>query len=156
MKGAEDRVGLVRLSPDGRQVVDRVQAGMGPRLHACRLQRAPHARHAPPGERARVGAEVDLAGVDLAGEVHQFPLRRPAAYDQVAVQALAQLGQALEHELRAWAGGVSAGQQTIVEAEDTHHALAAIERRAKRRMVVQAQIAREPDDARHSGEYGAG
>lgn len=72
------------------------------------------------------------------------------AHDQAAVQALAQLGEALEHELRSRSGGVSAPQQAVVEAEDEDHALATIERGAQRGMVVQAQVAREPDDAGHA------
>ena len=97
---------------------------------------------------------MHLAGVELARERGQLALGRPAADHELAVEALAQVGQALEHELRARPGGVAPAEQAIVEAEHADHPLAAIERRAQRRMVVQAQVARKPDEGRHSLEYG--
>ena len=156
MERAEDRVGLALLGGDLGEVVDGVQPGMRARLHAGLLERPPDAGHPSPGEGAGVGGEVDLAGVGLLRKLDQLPLRRPVADDQVPLEALTQLGQALEHELGARARGVAAAEQTIVEAEDADHALAAIEGRSQRGMVVQAQVAREPENARHRQGYGAG
>ena len=111
---------------------------MGAELDPCLAQGVAHPAPARPRERAGVGAEVHLAGVHLARERRQLALRRPAADHELAVQALAQIGEALEHELRARPGGVAPAEQALVEAEHAHHPLAAIERRAQGRMVARA------------------
>ena len=96
-----------------------------------------------------VGGEVDLVGADLRGQRRQLALGRPAAHHQPRA-ALAQrgveVGEALEQELRARAGGVAAVQQAVVEAEHRHDPLVAVERGAQGGMVAQAQVAAEPDE----------
>ena len=84
-----------------------------------------------------LGERDELAFRLAAGE-HEVPA--------ALLQRLAQLLQALEHELRARAGGVPAVQQRVVEHEHRHHALARVERGAQRRVVVHAQVAPEPDE----------
>src|SRR4051794_28356751 len=67
--------------------------------------------------------------------------------------ALAQRGvevvEAVEQELRARTRRVAAAEQAVVEAEHGHDALVGVERRAQRRVVVDAQVAPEPDDRGH-------
>ena len=41
-------------------------------------------------------------------------------------------------------------EQAVVEAEHRHHVVVGVERRAQGRMVVQAQVAPEPDEGGHA------
>jgi hypothetical protein len=43
---------------------------------------------------------------------------------------------------------VATVQQAVVEAEDGYHAVVAVERRAKRWVIVQPQVAAKPDEGR--------
>jgi hypothetical protein len=113
------------------------------------LQGRPNARDPPPRERARVLAEVQLGRPDLARQRGQLALRRAVAQHQPAEPPV-QIRQALEHELRARTRGVAAAEQPVVEAEHRHDPLAAIERRAQRRVIVHAQVAREPQQRGHA------
>jgi hypothetical protein len=71
-----------------------------------------------------------------------------------AAAALAQRGvevaQRLEHELRARTRRMAPMQQPVVEAEDGDDAIVLLERPAQRRMIVHAEIAREPDERGHA------
>ena len=73
----------------------------------------------------------------------------PATHHEQPAAPLVEVGEAFEEELRARTGRVTAAQQPVVEAEHRHHAVAGVERRAQRRMVVQAQVARQPQQRRH-------
>jgi len=70
-------------------------------------------------------------------------------------QRRVQVAQALQQELRAGTGRVAAAQQPVVEAEERDDAVVAVERRPQRGMVVDAQIAPEPDDGDGSSGHGA-
>ncbi len=153
MERAEDRVGLAGLRAHRVEVVDGVQPRMREAVDAVLLERAPHALDPAPGERARVGAEVDLAGLGFPRESGQLALGRPTADHEQAAEPLVQVAEALEHELRARPRGVPAPEEAIVEAEHRHDALGAVERGAERGMVVHAQVAREPDEGGHLTEY---
>jgi hypothetical protein len=84
----------------------------------------------------------------LARHLRQLALGR-APHDHEVPAALlqggAQLAQRLEHELRPAARGVAPVQQRVVEHEHRDDALAGVERRPQRRVVVHAQVAPEPD-----------
>jgi hypothetical protein len=58
-------------------------------------------------------------------------------------QPLVEIPEAFEQELGSGTGGVTPGEQPVVKAEHRDQALAGL-RGAKRRMVVQAQIAPQP------------
>jgi hypothetical protein len=81
-------------------------------------------------ERTHVRAEVDLVGPDVPRHRRQLALGRAMA-DRQASAALPQrrveVAQAIEQELGARAGAVTPVQQAIVQAEDGHHPLVAIE-----------------------------
>ncbi len=87
-----------------------------------------------------------------AGQRGQLTLGRPAPDHQGTVQPLAQIGEALEHELGPGAGGVTAVEQAVVEAEDGHHPPGRVERRSQRRVIVHAQIACEPNEGGHRAD----
>jgi hypothetical protein len=132
------------------EVVDGVQARMAEAVHAGRTHGGEHALGAPAGERAGVGAEVELVRQRAACQARQLPLGRAVPEDERAVEPRVEVRQAVEHELGARPGRVAAAQQPIVEAEHRHHPLAAVERGPQGGMVVHAQVAREPDEPRHA------
>ena len=116
------------------------------------VQGGPHPP-APDGlVRARVAAQVDLAGAGFAGQRGEFPLRRPVPDDQprAALRKLAvQVGQALQQERGAGSGRVAPVQQPVVQAEHRHDLLVCGQSRAERRMVVHAEVPAEPDKSNH-------
>jgi hypothetical protein len=153
MERREDRVRLARLRARRAELVDRAESRMRVQLDAAALQRSPHSRAARPRERRHIAGEVKRARLRLARERGQLALGRPPAQQQPAAalaQLAVELGEALEQELRARPRCVAAVQQGLVEAEDRHHALALLQRRRQRRVIVHAQVAPKPDDRRQA------
>ncbi len=60
--------------------------------------------------------------------------------------ATVEVSQALEQELRARPGCVSAVQEPVIQTEHGHHLLVGVERGAQGRVLVDTQVAPEPDD----------
>ena len=148
----EHGVGAALPGLDGAHVVDHADPRMGVPGDTGLVQGGPHPP-APDGlVRARVAAQVDLAGAGFAGQRGEFPLRRPVPDDQprAALRELAvQVGQALQQERGARSGRVAPVQQPVVQAEHRHDLLAPGQRRAERRMVVHAEVPAEPDKSNH-------
>ena len=99
-----------------------------------------------------VRGEVELLGPDLLCERCELALRRPVANDEAAAapaQRPVEVGQAFEQELRPRTGRVAAVEQAVIEAEDGHDVVVGIQRRPQRRVLVQSQVAPEPDDRTH-------
>jgi hypothetical protein len=105
------------------------------------------------GERADVGAQIHVRGARLLREPRELALGRAAPHDQAPVEGAVQVLQALEHELGARAGGVAAVQQAVVEAEERHDLAVLGERPPEGGVVVDAQVAPEPDDRGHRFGY---
>lgn len=154
MEGAEDGVGLARLGAQLVEVVHRVKSRMGEALDTCLPERARHAIDPPSCEGTGVGAEVRLAGLGLPGERGQLAFGLSAADDEEAAEALVEVREALEHELGPRAGGVAPGEEAVVEAEHGHDAVGTVEGGAQSGMVVDAKVAREPDEGGHAGGTG--
>ena len=114
------------------------------RLDVRPLQRSPHPLHAPAGERSRIGRAVHLIGADLGGERDELPLGRATADHEVALEALAQVLERLDQELRTRARCVTAVEQPVVETEDRHDAVVGVESGTQRGMVMDAQVTGEP------------
>ncbi len=138
---------------DRAELVDRARGPACPhtstRAPASALRvRSPRVR--ANGETSRV--KCSRVAPSSCASAAQLALGRAVADDQAAA-ALAQrrveVAQGLEHELRARARRVAPVEQAVVEAEDRHDPLVLLERRPQRRLVVDAQVAPEPDDRRH-------
>ena len=102
---------------------------------------------------ADVGAEMDRLGPDLGRQLRDLDLRSTTADDEMAAagaQRAIEVLQALEQELCAWPGRVAAVEQAVVEAEHRHELLGAQARGLERRVVVDPQVAPQPQDARHA------
>jgi hypothetical protein len=120
------------------------------------LKGPPRQLSAVAGERAHVGGEVDLGGADLARHFDQLALRPAVTHHQAAAALLeraVEVRQALEQELRPRARGVAAVQEAVVEAEDRHDPLVALQRHAQCRVVVHAQVAAVPEERGHRDGY---
>src|ERR687895_258385 len=94
---------------------------------------------------------MNLVRLGLAGERGKLPLGRTAPDDEEAAETFVQVREALEHELRARAGGVAPGEEAIVEAEDGHDLLRTLQGGAQGGVVLEAKVAREPDEGGHAG-----
>jgi hypothetical protein len=146
---AEDRLRLAGRGADlagsVRDVEARVSvqggAGVGERRRDGAAAVAREGRH--------VGAEVQRGRSGLARERGQLALGRAVADDEAGV-ALAQrgveIGEAVEQELRSRSGGVAAVDQPAVEDEDRHQPVGALARGVQGWMVVEAEVAPEPED----------
>ena len=151
MKRREHGVGVAALGPDGVEPVDGEQAGVHVERHRP-AERGADLALAAPRERTDVGAEVHRLRPGLRRERGQLAPRRAVAQEQAAAplpQPRVELGQALEQELGPGARGVPPVQQTIVEAEHGHDRVRGVERRPQRGVVVQAQVATQPQDGDH-------
>jgi hypothetical protein len=94
---------------------------------------------------------VNRGRLDLLGEPKKLLLGRAVPQYQGGpsrAKRCAEVREALEQELGPRTGGVAAVQQAVVEAEDRDHAVVAVERRAKRWVIVQPQVAAKPDECR--------
>ena len=92
---------------------------------------------------------MQLAGARLARERRELARGVAAAHHEVGAalaQRVTQLAQAAEQEADARAGGEAPTEQGVVEHEHGHDALGAAGGRRQRGMVVDAQVAPEPDD----------
>ena len=92
---------------------------------------------------------MQLARARPRRQRRQLPLGVPGAHDEVGAavaQRGAQLAQAAEQEAGPRAGLEAPAQQPLVEHEDGHHAVGRAGRGGQRRVVVDAQVAPEPDD----------
>ncbi len=95
---------------------------------------------------------MELLGPDLLCERCELALGGAVANDEAAAapaQRAVEVGQAFEQELRAGAGRVAAVEQAVIEAEDGHDVVMRVECGAQRRVLMQSQVAPEPDDRRH-------
>ena len=148
----EHRVRPAGLGAQRGEVVHRRDARVLHRRDALGAQRERHGLDPAPRERPHVGAEVHLVCPDLAGEARQLVLgRAPADHEATAAlgERSVEVGQAVEQELGAGPGGVAPGKEPVLEAEDRHHALVALERRPQRGVVVDPQVAGVPDEGGH-------
>lgn len=105
------------------------------------------------GEWTHVGREVDVLDLGLTSQGDQLSFRVAAPHDEatsaVAERAI-EIPQAVEQELGARTGRVAATQQPLVEAEDGNEMLGPVRRRVKRRMIVEAQVAAQPQERVHA------
>ena len=112
---------------------------------------------ARPGERGDVVREVHGLGAALARQRGQLLLRPALADDEVGAalaQRLAQLREAAVQEPRAVGGREAPAEQPRVEHEHRHDAVALAVRGGQRRVVVDAQVAPEPDEGRSTHSMG--
>jgi hypothetical protein len=97
---------------------------------------------------------VDLVSADVLGRRDELALRWSSAHGEPAA-ALSdggvEIGQRLEQELRSRTGREAAVQEPVVEAEDRHHSIVATHGRPQRRVIVDAEVASEPDERGHRG-----
>jgi hypothetical protein len=112
-------------------------------------------------ERGDVGGEVHGPRAGLPRQLGQLALRRAAAHDEVRAalsQRRPQVREAAEQEVRPRAGREAAVQQRAVEHEDRHDMVRRAGGGGQRGVVVDAQVAPEPDDrgGGHLPGYGAG
>ena len=150
VEGREDGVGL-----DGADVGDE-QARLRAHLDAERLR---HAAVAGARERRDVGGEVERGRAAFARERGQLLLGPALADHEVGAalaQRLAQLGEAAVQEPGAVGGGEAALEQPRVEHEHGHDAVALAVRRGEGGVVVDAQIAPEPDEGGGAHPPGTG
>ena len=92
---------------------------------------------------------MDLPRAGLARERDQLAHRVAGAHDEVGAalaQRGAQLAQAAEQEAPARAGLEAPAQERLVEHEHGHDALGVTGGAGQGRVVVDAQVAPEPDD----------
>ena len=144
----EDRVRLAALGPRLADVGDE-QPGMAHDLDARLAIAASTRRSRAIAKPRHVGGEVQRARARLLRQRGQHRLRCAGAHDEVraaVAQRGAQLAQAAEQEAPARAGLEAAVQQRLVEDEDGHDAVGRAGRGGQRRVVVDAQVAAEPDD----------
>ena len=95
------------------------------------------------------------AGADGPGERRQLLLGPPVTDDQPAAapaQRGVEVGQALEQELRARARCMAAVEQPVVETEHRNEMVGAGAGRVERRVVVDPQVAAEPQNCRHPAD----
>ena len=150
VEGREDGVGL-----DGADVGDE-HAGLRMRRDTDRLGDPPVA-----GERERrdVLGVVERGRAAFARERGQLLLRPALADHQVAAalaQRPAQLGEAAVQEPGAVGRGEAAGEQPRVEDEHGHHPVALAVRGGEGGVVVDAQIAPQPDEGGGAHTPGTG
>ena len=108
-------------------------------------------------ERGDVVREVHGLGAALARQRRQLLLRPALADDEVGAalaQRLAQLREAAVQEPRAVGGREAPAEQPRVEHEHRHDAVALAVRGGQRRVVVDAQVAPEPDEGRSTHSMG--
>src|SRR4029079_5518752 len=88
-------------------------------------------------------------GLELADETWEH-VRRPAAGEPQATAALAdrrgKADEALPHEPDPVRSGPAAGYQRVVDDEQRDHLIGLGDGRAQRRVVMEAEVAAEPDD----------
>ena len=151
----EHRVRLARLGPHLARLVDRRE----PRMRAGSRRppqspapRSPRARAKGVTSAAKCTSSAPTSSASAGSSRSGGPCRITSPPPRSRSDA-SRSRQALEHELRPRPGGVAAVQQPVVEAEDRHHAIVAVERRAQRGVVVEAQVAPEPDDRRSPRGY---
>jgi hypothetical protein len=96
---------------------------------------------------------MHLGDARLACKRGELPLRPAAPEHEQPAEPLVQIGQALEHELRPRSRRMAPLEQPVVEAEHRHDALAPFEGSAQCRMVVHAQVARQPDECGRSRSH---
>ena len=144
------RARCVRTSPMSSTTVS---PGWARDLDARTASARSHALAAPPRERRDVGG-------DSAARRRRSPRRAPAARARAgrggstrppprSRSDASRSREALEQELRARAGGVPTVQQAVVEAEHRHDPVVRVQRGAQRGVVVDAQVAAEPDQRGH-------
>ena len=141
------------LGPDLPDVGDE-QARLPPHLDPGAVQRRLDPAVSRERERRDVGGEVGGGRANLRRQRGQLLFRPPRAHDEVGAalaQRRAQLGQAAVQEPGAIAGGEAPGQQALVEHEHRDDAIAFAVGGGQARVVVDAQVAAEPDEggARH-------
>jgi Lon protease-like protein len=147
VEGAEHRVGPAGAGANRIEVVDGGHARV---QHELAVERAPDGLEPTTRERADVRARVDRLGAELTRETGQLTLRRSVAEGDPA-EPFVELLEAFEHEARPRGRRVTAIQQPRVEAKHRHDAVVLVERCAQRRVVVRAQVPRQP----HQGGHGA-
>jgi hypothetical protein len=153
VEGREDRVRPAVLRADAPDVGDE-QARLPPHRDPGAVERGLDPPVARERERRDVGGEVGGARANLGGQRRQLLLRPPFAHHEVGAalpQRGAQLGQAAVQEPGAVAGGEASLEQPRVEHEHRHDALARAVGGGQAGVVVDAQVAAEPDEggARH-------
>ena len=133
---------------------------MGVELDARPRERIGHLQAAGAGKRRHVAGHVHGPRPRLRGEPRERPLGPLATDDQprsALTQRRIEIAQALEHELRPVARGEAPVQQPVIEEEDGHDTLVALERGVQGRVVSDPKVAPEPYDRRvHALRYGAG
>jgi hypothetical protein len=149
MERREDRERRARARARLVQVVDDERPRPGHGLDAGGGERGGHARVASGRVWRRVVRPVDDLRAGLGRERRQLALRRTGAHDQSAApraQLAVQRPQAVEQERGARAGGEASLQDRRVEHEHRDDLLGAPQRRHEGRVVVDPQVAPEPDD----------
>ena len=152
MKRREHPIGVTCRGDERRGIVEHEQPGQHPNLRRERLQLTAYGPIAPGGEGTDVAGHKNAACLELTGKLRENLLGPPSAHDQTtaaAAQRLVEIRQALEQELGARARGVAAAKQARVKAEDGHHRLIVIQGRPKGGVVVEAEIAAEPEKRGH-------
>jgi hypothetical protein len=99
-----------------------------------------------------LGRVVDLRRAGLARELGQLALRSAPSDEQRTAplpERLVQIGEALEQEACSDRRPVAAVQQSVVEAEYGRDFVVRRERLQEGRVVVDAEVASEPDDCGH-------
>jgi hypothetical protein len=141
-------VGAAVLGTDLPDVGDE-QARLAPHLHPGAVQRGRDPAVARERERGDVGGEVGGGRAGFGGQRGQLLLRAALADHEVGAalaQRRAQLGQAGVQEPGAVAGGEAASEQPRVEHEDRHDQIACAMGGGQTGVVVDAEVAAEPDE----------
>ena len=105
-------------------------------------------RIAPPGEGCVVAARVHFERADFGSEGWYCRLWRPFAYEELPApcpQLIRQYPERLDQEPVAVRRGESAVKQTAIEHEQRRHGAARRQGSDDRRVVVEAQVAPEPE-----------
>ena len=117
-----------------------------------RSSASPTTRSRSDRERPDVLGPEHHVHLQLAREAGQLGLGTPAAHLKraaAAAQRVAQVGQRFEQELRARAGRVPPVHQPLVQTEHGNDVLGTCERLVQRRVIVEAQIAPQPEKRGH-------
>ena len=110
------------------------------------------------GKATDVAGVMDGARAGLSCQLGNLDLRATPANDEAGAarpQRPVEVGQTLEHELRARSRGVAAVEQSVVEAEDRDQVVGALASGLEGRVVVDAQVASQPQKRRHTGSHGS-
>jgi len=138
-------------------LIDGVEPGVIDRLDPRRFKSRPAELAPLAPKRTDFTREVDRFRSGFLRERDQLPFGPAVADDETRstlAKRLVELGEALQEKLRPRARLMPPVEQSVVETEDGHDTLMAVESREQRGMVAHPKVATKPNDAGPASGHG--